>query len=167
MGEAARPALEQDLPALAELQARCLAELEAKRGGALLSSQLASKAKQGPAGLAEALRDPEERLWVGTLAGVAVGYARARCQPLAGNRLLGMLEELFVEQEARGVGVGEALVTAAMAWLGDRGCVGVDTCTLPGDRSTKNFLEQAGFRARLLVMHRALAGAPDRTGRLG
>lgn len=153
--EAARHAVEADLPALAELRAACLAELDVQRGGALLASQLTSPAA-GPEPLAEAVRDPAQAVFVGTLAHVTVGYARARCQPLADGALLGVLEELFVERAARAVGVGEALVDAALGWLGYRGCVGVDTPALPGDRTTKNFLEGTGFRARLLVMHRTL-----------
>jgi GNAT superfamily N-acetyltransferase len=159
--EAARQAVEADLPALAELRAACLAELDVKRGGALLVSQLTSPAA-GPEALAEAVRDPAQGVFVGTLADVTVGYARTRCQALAGGQLLGVLEELFVEQAARAVGVGEALTDAALGWLDHRGCIGVDTPALPGDRVTKNFLEGAGFRARLLVMHRAL---PEPGGR--
>jgi GNAT superfamily N-acetyltransferase len=161
VGEAARPAVEQDLPALRELRATCLAELEGKRGGALLAGQLASTA--GTDALTEAVRDPAQGLFVGTLSDVAVGYARASCRPLAGGRPLGVLDELFVEPAARGVGVGEALVAAVSAWLDQEGCLGIDTHALPGDRATKNFLEGAGFRARLLVMHRVLPEAEGRS----
>jgi GNAT superfamily N-acetyltransferase len=155
--EAARPAVEADLPALAELRTACLAELDTKRGGRLLAGQL--NATAGPEPLAEAVRDSAQGLFVGTLADVTVGYALAHWRALAGGELLGVLEELFVEQAARGVGVGEALVDVALAWLGHQGCVGVDTYALPGDRPTKNFLEDAGFRARVLVMHRPLPAA--------
>ena len=158
--EAARRAVEADLPVLAELRAACLSELDTKRGGQILAGQLTATA--APDALAEAVRDPARRLFVGTLADVAVGYALARCEALAGGELLGVLEELFVEQAARGVGIGEALVDAALTWLGHRGCVGVDTLALPGDRPTKNFLEDAGFRARVLVMHRPLPAAKSR-----
>jgi GNAT superfamily N-acetyltransferase len=148
------------MPVLAELREACLAELDTKRGGQLLAGELTATA--GPDPLAEAVRDPARGLFVGTVADVAVGYARARCETLAGGELLGVMDELFVEQAARGVGVGEALVDAALAWLGHRGCVGVDTHALPGDRPTKNFLEDAGFRARVLVMHRPLPVAERR-----
>ncbi|MBO0894769.1 MAG: GNAT family N-acetyltransferase, partial [Acidimicrobiales bacterium] len=131
-----------------------------KRGGTLLAGELASTA--GPDSLAAAVADPAQGLFVGVLSDVAVGYARASCQPLAGGRLLGVLDELFVEPAARGVGVGEALAAAVVGWLDQKGCLGVDTRALPGDRATKNFLEGAGFSARLLVMHRALPGPRGR-----
>ena len=38
----------------------------------------------------------------------------------------------------------------------ERGCRWVDGTALPGDRGAKNFYESAGFKARLLTMHRDL-----------
>jgi hypothetical protein len=45
-----------------------------------------------------------------------------------------------------------------LAWFSARGCLGVDSTALPGARETKNFFEESGFTARLLVMHRRLRG---------
>jgi GNAT superfamily N-acetyltransferase len=61
-----------------------------------------------------------------------------------------------VETGARGVGVGTALMDAAVAWCTERGCSGVDALALPGDRTTKQRLEAAGFSARLLTLSRRL-----------
>jgi GNAT superfamily N-acetyltransferase len=107
--------------------------------------------------LARTLDDPGWTVWVGTVDDQIVGYATGRTETLPGGTDLGVVEELFVEPGARGVGVGEALMGALLAWFVDRGCAGVDTVALPGDRLTKNFFESNGFKARLLVMHRALA----------
>jgi len=68
----------------------------------------------------------------------------------------GVLDLCFVEEGAREVGLGHLLVDAAIAWFRDRGCTGVDGTAHPGDRAAKNFFESAGFKARLLVMHRPL-----------
>jgi GNAT superfamily N-acetyltransferase len=54
------------------------------------------------------------------------------------------------------VGVGRVLLDTLVAWLAGAGCRAVDVTALPGDRDTKNFLEGAGFKARLLTMHRPL-----------
>ena len=43
-----------------------------------------------------------------------------------------------------------------VAWCRDRGCVGVDSLALPGDRATKNFFESFGLVARAIVVHRPL-----------
>jgi hypothetical protein len=58
------------------------------------------------------------------------------------------------------VGVGRLLLDRSLAWLGERGCAGVDGTALPGDRTAKTFYESAGFKARLLTMHRPLDGRP-------
>jgi GNAT superfamily N-acetyltransferase len=66
---------------------------------------------------------------------------------------LGVIEDIYVEPEARAVGVGEAMMASALEWFTAEGCKGVDAYALPGDRHTKNFFEESGFSARLLVMH--------------
>jgi GNAT superfamily N-acetyltransferase len=64
------------------------------------------------------------------------------------------VDDLFVEAEARGVGVGEALLSQVTAWFERRGCAGTDAAVLPGQRSTKALFESSGYKARLIVMHR-------------
>ena len=54
------------------------------------------------------------------------------------------------------MGLGRLLLDAVGGLAGGRGCRGVDGTALPGDREAKNFYESAGFKARLLTMHRAL-----------
>ena len=67
-----------------------------------------------------------------------------------------MVEDLFVLDEARSVGLGETLMDALLDWCRARGCRGVDAVALPGHRATKNFFEESGFTARLIVMYRSL-----------
>ncbi|HLG66354.1 MAG TPA: GNAT family N-acetyltransferase [Acidimicrobiales bacterium] len=69
---------------------------------------------------------------------------------------VGTVEACYVEPEARGVGVGTALLTALLEWFTARRCIAVDALALPGDRSTKQLLESAGFKTRLLVLRRPL-----------
>ena len=61
-----------------------------------------------------------------------------------------------MEPDARGVGVGSALMEAAVAWCEAQGCRDIDALALPGDRATKQRLEAAGFTARLLTLNRRL-----------
>ena len=68
----------------------------------------------------------------------------------------GRVECCYVEAGPRGVGVGTALMEAVVAWCGDRDCQDIDALALPGDRSTKQRLEAAGFTARLLTLNRRL-----------
>jgi len=92
---------------------------------------------------------------VGTTEDLVVGYGVARYETLRDGTRLGVIEEIFVEPEARAVGVGELLVERLFAFCADAGCIGVDATALPGDRQAKNFFERAGLTARSLVMNRA------------
>jgi GNAT superfamily N-acetyltransferase len=154
-----------DLTRLAELRRMASEELGPMRGGELLL--LREVPRPGGASLTDAdLDDPERGLWVGTIDETIVGYSTGHLERLEatvgteGARpvYLGVIDELFVEVEARAVGVGEAMMGEMLAWFTARGCIGVDALALPGHRSTKNFFEESGFTARLLVMHRRLDG---------
>ena len=144
MREGARRADRDDLPRLAELYRAALA-------------QLSGRPEPVEQALVQALEDRDRAAWVGTVDDQIVGFAIGRTETLGGGTDLGVVEELFVEPGARGVGVGEALMGALLAWFTDRGCAGVDTVALPGDRLSKNFFESSGFKARLIVMHRDLS----------
>jgi GNAT superfamily N-acetyltransferase len=139
--ESARRATEADGPRLAELAALARAELGAQeRGGRVFVNREAASMQADVA-------------VVGELDGVVVGFGSVRVEALADGSLLGVVEELFVESEARGVAVGEAMIGELLAWCRSQGCVGVDAYALPGMRETKNFFETFGFTARLLVVH--------------
>lgn len=87
-----------------------------------------------------------------TIVGVALVSLDA--SPVQGT--VGVVEELYVEPEAREVGVGEALLNAAVGWCTEHNCVGIDISALPGDRNAKNLCERNGFVARALIMHKPL-----------
>ena len=67
-----------------------------------------------------------------------------------------MIKELFVEPEARSVGIGEALLMFMLDAARKRNALGIEALALPGDRETKNFFETQGMSARALVVHRWL-----------
>jgi GNAT superfamily N-acetyltransferase len=101
---------------------------------------------------------PEATLYVGEFHHVVVGLAGATTSIRSrGTELSGRVECCYVEDEARGVGVGTALMEAVVAWCRQRGCRDVDALALPGDRASKQRLEAAGFTARLLVLNRLLS----------
>jgi GNAT superfamily N-acetyltransferase len=153
--EAARPAVVDDLSRLAELILQARGELGPTRGGGVF---LTREARPDRPDLSAGIDDPDRAVWSGTIDGFVVGYASAHDEELEDGSRLGVIDSLFVEPEARSVGVGEALVNQVLDWCRDRGCAGVDATALPGNRATKNFFEESGFTARLLVMHRRLDG---------
>lgn len=152
--EAARPARAGELARLAELAVAAAAEAAAHRGGELLVHPLRREAPDSVRAWLEGYVEPDDRLLLaGTLHDsiVGVGALRARSDPPVGS-----FDLLYVEPDARGVGVGAAIVGAGTEWLRKAGCTGVDVMALPGVRDTKQFLEGMGLVARLIVMHRAL-----------
>ena len=154
--EAARRATEADLPRVADLCRAALAELGARERGGSLFVAREGRAEPVEEGLAQAIADPDRVVLVGCLDDVLVGYATGRVEHLRDGRILGVIDELFVEEPARAVGVGEAMMDQLLAWFREQGCAGVDSTALPGARETKNFFEESGFTARLLVMHHRL-----------
>ena len=165
--EAARPATPADLPRLAQLVRAAIDELAPTRGGAVWRAREA-RAEPIEDDLGALLDDPDGRLLAGTIDGVVIGYAAARIERLRDGSLLGVIDDIFVEEEARGVGLGEAMIDDLVTWCAERGCFGMDAMALPGHRVTKNFFEESGFTARKLVMHHSLvdpSGAgPDDEG---
>ena len=159
--EGARPATEHDLDRLAELTAEAVAEQADARGGSIWSRREARRLP-ARASLAAALHDPEQLVLAGTFHDAVIGYAVAGLDRLADGARLGVVSDIYVEPEARAVGVGEALIDEVLAWCTDAGCVGVDALALPGNRSTKNFFETFGFKARALIVHRPLSDPPLR-----
>ncbi len=155
--ERARLATRTDVARLAELARAAIAELAPTRGGAVWKAR---EARPEPLeqNLAAALADPCVRLLAGTIDDVIVGYAAVRIEDLRDGTRLGVVDDIYVEAEARGVGLGEAMMKDLVAWCIDQGCFGMDAMALPGHRSTKNFFEESGFTARQLVMHHSLAG---------
>jgi GNAT superfamily N-acetyltransferase len=150
--EACRPAVAADLPRLAELNRAVVEELAPMRGGAVWKAR---EARPEPVedGLAELLEDPDARVVVATIDGVVVGYAVVHLEHLADGSVLGVIDDIFVEEGARQVGLGELMIDDLMTWCEERKCIGMDAMALPGHRATKNFFEESGFTARQLVMH--------------
>jgi len=153
--EDARAATAADVARVAELALALRGELRRERGGLLWATR-----ESRPDPIEAAIRSLLERdgatVLVGTYDHAVVGYGTAWIDELRDGTRLGVIDEIYVEPEARGVGVGESLVTRLVAFSRDAGCVGVDATALPGHRQAKNFFERAGFSARLLVMHHSL-----------
>jgi ribosomal protein S18 acetylase RimI-like enzyme len=155
--ESCRPATADDIPRLVELAELMRAELGAMRGGALW---LARDAWPEPlADAYDALVGRDGALVVlGTLDDVVIGFAAVIVEQLRSGARLGVVTDLYVEPEAREVGVGEVLADALVEHCRAAGCLGVDATALPGHRAAKNFFEAHGFTARALTMHRRLDG---------
>lgn len=157
MEEQVRHATTADLARLVELAEAARAELAPTRGGAIW---LRREARPDPleSSIAEALAADDHLVLAGELDGVVVGYAIARLESLRDGSVLAVLDDIYVEAGARSIGIGELLMNEVVAWATGRGCVGIDSIALPGNRATKNFFETFGLVARAILVHRDLRG---------
>jgi GNAT superfamily N-acetyltransferase len=153
--ETTRPAHEDDRAACVALLTHALADAGARRGGAMLVGGAT------PDELLTRWLHPEPSdaiLYVGAFHHAVVGLAAATTFTRGGTTVRsGRIECCYVEEAARGVGVGTALTESVLAWCTGQGCRDIDALALPGDRHSKQRLEAAGFTARLLVLNRQLS----------
>ncbi len=155
--EAVRKAEPGDARDLVALSSECLLGLADQRGGPLLVAQRPTPAGAfEPEAFAALLADPTRLTLVGTIDQAVMGMALGRIETLRDGDRLGQLDGCYVHPGARSVGLGHLLIDSLMSWFEAERCTGADGIALPGDRDTKNFFESAGFKARLLVMHRAI-----------
>ncbi len=147
---AARPAAAGDVHRLLELDAEARAGLVTQRGGLLRLRREVHPLDPAM------LHDPRAIVVVGAIDEVIIGFAYAAAETLGDGGELSVMGGLYVEPDAREVGVGEAMMDLVLAWCEERGSGGIDAVALPGDRATKNFFERYGLTARAIVVHRAL-----------
>jgi ribosomal protein S18 acetylase RimI-like enzyme len=153
--EGCRPATRDDLPRIVELARLLRHELLPMKGGALWSNREALAEPLDDAYAALIGRD-DAFVVVGTVDETVVGFGVVTLERLRTGETLGVISDLFVEPDARAVGVGEVMADELVAFCAARGCVGIDALALPGHRAAKNFFEDSGFTARAIVMHRLL-----------
>jgi GNAT superfamily N-acetyltransferase len=156
--EKVRTASAGDLDRLVELVATFRGNRTERRGADLVHSDDDGGSVPVPTreGVSPYLSEAGRTALVGTLDDWVAAVALCRVVD-AGAVPRGVLDVCFVDEGAREVGLGHLLVERSLDWFGSEGCSGVDGIALPGDRVAKNFFESAGFKARLLVMHRPLS----------
>ena len=150
----ARPAGTHDLPELVRLYRLCEAEMGGLHRMWNMADGLAEPVENS---LSRALNDEDTFVFVGELDGATLGFVLAVRQPLlpqAGSGMVGSIKLIFTQEEAREVGIGEAMLHAALDEMARAGVRLYDAHVLPGHRLAKNFFESAGFSARSIVMHR-------------
>ncbi|MEZ5381223.1 MAG: GNAT family N-acetyltransferase [Microthrixaceae bacterium] len=149
---ATHAALPEHLPAILELLRQAHRDQREERGGDMWAQLHAAPLTR------DRLRErmASGLVLVGTVLDCPVGIAVVRHEPLATGGRVALIEELYTEPQARGVGVGRHMMAAITAWAEATECQGIDALALPGDRSTKNFFEASGLVARAIIVHRPL-----------
>jgi ribosomal protein S18 acetylase RimI-like enzyme len=88
-----------------------------------------------------------------------LGYAYARLEGRDYNRLMdacGFLHDIVVAEEARGTGVGDALLEGVAAWMTQRGAPRLILETAAANETAQRFFQKRGFRQTMIEMAREL-----------
>lgn len=144
---------------MAALARQGVAELRPNRGGQIWSLREAHAEPIEPVIDSYLGGDDDHRVAVvGTIDDTVIGYGLMTIEALHDGALVAMVSDLYVDPEARRVGVGEAMMDLLVEVATAAGAIGIDALALPGDRDTKNFFETFGLKARALLVHRELPG---------
>ncbi len=160
--EGARRAGPEDIDAVVEMVRNGIAELRPNRGGSVWWRREAHREPIDQVIAAAIEDDPTRTVVVGTVDGVVVGYALMKAETLHDGAVLATISDLFVEPDARCIGVGEAMMDILEEEARSFGAIGLDGIVLPGDRASKNFFETFGLTARAIIVHRSLVDEDDR-----
>jgi GNAT superfamily N-acetyltransferase len=142
MNEEVRRAEIADAAQLAELESAARHHLIDQRGGAALLAEQPAVGDWVPA-----VEDNARWIGVAELDGFVVGYLE-----LAVTGDIAVVRQVYVEEGARELGFGDALLDAARHEALRHGCSALEGFALPGDRETKNLYERAGITARKIIV---------------
>jgi GNAT superfamily N-acetyltransferase len=74
----------------------------------------------------------------------------------------GEIESLFVDEVARGRGIGDVLVRRALEWMRSQGATQVAVFTVYGDERALPYYGRYGFRPKMVMLE--IANRPSSTG---
>jgi hypothetical protein len=147
-----RVATTDDGPIIAKLFTRLTKPLELHRGG---QSYLAFSALRQA--IHESSTEQLSAILLCFKGTEAIALASCRIDEAFGVRYCS-LELLLPDPPEVLTGIVELLILTAEDFARLHGATALDIASLPGDQKTKSALEERGFKARLLVMHRSLEG---------
>ncbi len=149
MEVAARLAAADDAGELSRLEGLARAAIVDARGGPQRLAELPIV----DSAWAELVTTGDTIVAVGTFGDVVVGYCLVEIDEA---RCVGRVEHLFVEEQARELGLGEALIDIVVETLRGRQTQAIEAVALPGDRETKNLFERFGIKARSITVYKCL-----------
>ena len=144
-----RPAHIVDTPVLLDLDAQYRNLLLDQRGGIAWLAEHVPLVTLPP-------QDVVESSFVGEIDGAVIGFLRGTVDFIPTRGMVYTVDRVFVVEQARQLGFGDALLAAAMELAVSTQCVAIEANALPGDRETKNLYERAGITARNIIVSRPL-----------
>ena len=149
-----RPAVHRDVTRLTEMYTGLVREQRALRS---IWPSVDGLAEPVADAFAHLIEGEDSTALIGEIDGAAlgmlVGTVEALLPPNEGRRI-GTIRLIYVDPEARGVGVGGVMLDAALDGYDRAGIDLFDAPVSPGHRLAKNFFESNGFKARSIIMHR-------------
>lgn len=142
-----RRASESDCEVLEVLESEARANLDHFRGGIRLGDEFELVGKRW----ASVIADSSTNTFVAGVDETVMGYLAAKLSQTKSGKIA-TIEQVFVTKDARNIGIGDALVSATIAWARTESLVALDGFALPGDRETKNLFERSGLVARLITV---------------
>ena len=103
------------------------------------------------------MRDGNAYVLIGEIDGEPIGYITGRITTEA-RRVLprrGIVEDWYVEERARGTGIGKRLLDALQARFIDAGCQVIESATWSGNEGARRVHDALGFR-EIRVIYRKL-----------
>ena len=104
------------------------------------------------------LRDRNTHVLIAEREGEPVGYITGRVT-VESRRVLprrGVIEDWYVEEAARGAGVGRQLLEALEARFRDAGCQVIESATWSGNESARRTHDALGFREIRVIYRKVL-----------
>lgn len=151
-----RPAKEEDIPRLLDLLAQvnrvhCTGRPDLFRPGT----------KYGPEELKAILRDPAAPVFVYEDDGGVAGYAFCQIKQTVGHRLLTDVKEMYiddlcVDEDRRGQGIGKALYLYVSAFAAAQGCYHVTLNAWTLNPGAVRFYEKMGMKPMKITMETIL-----------
>jgi len=105
--------------------------------------------------LVSQLGDADSTVLVADREGTVVGYVYAGLEPLSWRELRGpsgFVHDVYVDESARGQGIGRRLVRAAIEWLHGRGMRQVVLWSKTRNASAQQLFASLGFRNTMVEM---------------
>ncbi len=154
MAEGARLANEYDFLEFNNLFTSGRREIEDRKGSELWV-KLESLGNSASEIFKEYLSNERKALIVGEYCDYPLGFMLVEIVNINQEKAAN-IQEVFVDMEARDVGLGEVIMDHAIEWSRSKGASVLLGRAFPGDRATKNYFERFHITARLIEVSKKI-----------